>query len=260
MPTFLTTREVQDLINVDRSTVYRMAEDGRLPAVKVGRQWRFPADRMAEHLGLEESPPPEPAPRAADGPTDLHQLLVPEAAQSIADLLGDLFGVMAVVTDMEGRPLTSVANECGFYAAVADRPEAVEACLDGWRLLAEEPDLAPRFVPSHLGFLCARSFIRVGDRLVGMVIVGGVTPPVWPPSESFVAEIATELGVPSGVLLDRVDQTWDVDIAQQDRIVDLLPRVSDLISQLATARSQLLAKLGAIAALAGPAPSQGSEP
>ena len=260
MPTFLTTREVQDLINVDRSTVYRMAEDGRLPAVKVGRQWRFPADRMAEHLGMEApGPVPDPTPPGADGPTDLHQLLVPEAAQSIADLLGDLFGVMAVVTDMNGRPLTSVANECGFYAAVADRPEAVDACLDGWRLLAEEPDLAPSFVPSHLGFLCARSFIRVGDRLVGMVIVGGVTPPVWPPSRSFVAEIAAELGVPADALLDRVDQTWDVDSAQQERILDLLPRVSDLISQLATARSQLLAKLGAIAALAGSAPSQGSE-
>ena len=53
MVTFLTTREMQDLINVDRSTVYRMAEDGRLPGIKVGRQWRFPAARVAEQLGIE---------------------------------------------------------------------------------------------------------------------------------------------------------------------------------------------------------------
>lgn len=119
MGTFLTTREIQDLINVDRSTVYRMAEDGRLPGVKVGRQWRFPAARVAEQLGLDR-PSAETA-GARPSRWELRQLLVPEAAQSVADLLGDLFGVMAVVTDMDGRPLTSVAHPCGFYAAVADR-------------------------------------------------------------------------------------------------------------------------------------------
>ncbi len=46
MAVYLTTREVQDLFKVDRSTIYRMAEDGRLPAVKVGRQWRFPSERI----------------------------------------------------------------------------------------------------------------------------------------------------------------------------------------------------------------------
>ena len=42
MTTYLTAKDLQDLIRVDKSTIYRMAEDGRLPAVKVGRQWRFP--------------------------------------------------------------------------------------------------------------------------------------------------------------------------------------------------------------------------
>ena len=42
----LTALEVQELLHIDRSTVYRMAEDGRLPAIRVGRSWRFPADRI----------------------------------------------------------------------------------------------------------------------------------------------------------------------------------------------------------------------
>ena len=42
----LTAREIQDLFQVDRSTVYRMAEDGRLPAIKIGKQWRFPAEQI----------------------------------------------------------------------------------------------------------------------------------------------------------------------------------------------------------------------
>ena len=58
MTTFLTTQDVQALLHVDKSTVYRMAEDGRLPGVKVGRQWRFPADQIADQLGVPTTPAP----------------------------------------------------------------------------------------------------------------------------------------------------------------------------------------------------------
>ncbi|MGI9612295.1 MAG: PocR ligand-binding domain-containing protein [Acidimicrobiales bacterium] len=255
MTTFLTTREVQDLINVDRSTVYRMAEDGRLPGIKVGRQWRFPADRIADQLGLDA---PSPTARAGEEahtlprPQSLHQLLPPDAAQTIANLLGDLFGTMAVVTGIDGRPLTSVANQCGLYAAIGERPKAVEASLRCWRHLAAEPELEPSFVASHLGFLCARSFIRVGSRLVGMVIVGGITPTVWPPPDHEIERVARELNMSQAALADVIEQTWDVDPDRQQWILALLPRVADLISQLASARSQLLSKLDAIATLAGP--------
>jgi len=43
MTEMLTAKEMQDLLQVDRSTIYRMAEAGQLPAVKVGKQWRFPS-------------------------------------------------------------------------------------------------------------------------------------------------------------------------------------------------------------------------
>ena len=54
------------MINVDLSTVYRMAEDGRLPAIKVGRQWRFPADRVAELLGVSPARTAPPAVPSSD--------------------------------------------------------------------------------------------------------------------------------------------------------------------------------------------------
>lgn len=37
----LTVVEVADLLRINKSTVYRMAKQGRLPATRVGRQWRF---------------------------------------------------------------------------------------------------------------------------------------------------------------------------------------------------------------------------
>jgi len=39
--TFLTTEEVLDYLQVNLRTVYRLIKAGKIPAVRVGRQWRF---------------------------------------------------------------------------------------------------------------------------------------------------------------------------------------------------------------------------
>ena len=39
--TFLTTEEVLEYLNVNLRTVYRLIKAGNIPAVRVGRQWRF---------------------------------------------------------------------------------------------------------------------------------------------------------------------------------------------------------------------------
>jgi excisionase family DNA binding protein len=37
----LTLMEVAALLRVPKSTVYKLAQDGRVPAFKVGKHWRF---------------------------------------------------------------------------------------------------------------------------------------------------------------------------------------------------------------------------
>lgn len=257
MATLLSTKDLQELINVDKSTIYRMAEDGRLPAIKVGRQWRFPAEKIGEMLGGLTASPRPVAPSGAA--SDLGVLLVADTAEAVVELVADLFGVMAVITDMAGRPITDVANPNGYFRAIADRPDAIAKCAEGWRELGEDGGLESRFKPSHLGFLCSRTFIRVGNELVGMLIVGGIAPKQWPPSEEFLAGVAAELGVPMATLAAHVDETYSVDESRQQWILSLLPRISDLISRLAGARNQLLDKLDAIAALAGSDAAKRSE-
>lgn len=253
--TLLTTKEVQDLFKVDKSTIYRMAEDGRIPAVKVGRQWRFPADQLDSLLGgaapttLAPSPPAPPT-----GELALEAVLPAETAQTVADLAAELFGVMAVVTDMEGNSLSTVANPCGYFAAVFEDKYTADHCADSWRKLGEEIDLEPRFLPSHLGFLCARSFIRHGHRLVGMLIVGGVAPAEWPPPEAHVAAVAADTGVAPEIVREHIEEVYWLDEPHQKWIVRNLSRMSDLLSQLAEGRGRLIAKLERIAALAGADP------
>ena len=232
-----------------------MAEDGRLPAVKVGRQWRFPADRVELLLGAGNGPVAADMdiPEQEGEGLALSTVLPPDTAQAIADLAADLFGVMAVVTDMNGRALTTVANPCGYFTAVYDSVYTPDRCSEGWRRLGEEIDLEPHFLPSHLGFLCARSFIRVGANLAGMVIVGGVAPATWPPDQSEIAAVAAETGTPEHVIREHIREVYWIDVSHQDWIVRNLSRFSDLISHLADGHGRLVQKLETIAALAGAA-------
>lgn len=249
--TLLTSKQVQEIFQVDRSTIYRMAEDGRLPAVKVGRQWRFPADRVESLLGRPGETARIVPETTAPTPALLDAFLPRDTAQAVADLAADLFGVMAVVTDMTGRALTTVSNPCGYFTAVYDSVYSPDRCSDGWRRLGEEIDLEPQFLPSHLGFLCARSFIRIGTNLAGMVIVGGVAPQTWPPPTEEIAAVSAETGTSESAILAHINEVYWIDQPHQDWIVRNLSRFSDLISLLADGHGQLVQKLDTIAALIG---------
>jgi excisionase family DNA binding protein len=200
---FLTTQQVQDLLDVDASTIYRMAGDGRLPAVRIGRQWRFPAteiEAMLRPAGTPMDPSVPSTDRAAatvavgDGATrgattaapfgqpitlpppdeaPLPPALVLAALEAIAPALG----VAMVVTDLDGRPLTPIVNPAPAIIARSQDPEFTAACSREWRGFAHEPHLAPRLAPGRFGFLCAHSFVRSGPTLLAMVLAGGIAAP-----------------------------------------------------------------------------------
>jgi hypothetical protein len=161
---------------------------------------------------------------------------------------------------MEGNPLTGVANPCGLFDAIQSVPGTLEKCIEGWKEFGDDVDLTPRFIPSHIGFLCSRGFVRVGAELKGMVIVGGIAPDEWPPSDEQVAALAAELGMPDDQIADHADEVFYLDEAHMQWILSLLPSVGTLISHLADERGNLVTKLEAIASLAsGPAMTR-SEP
>lgn len=59
MQNLLTVKEVAALLRVSAQTLYKMLEQGEIPAVKVGSQWRFDRDRIREWL-LQRSSEPTP--------------------------------------------------------------------------------------------------------------------------------------------------------------------------------------------------------
>ena len=57
---FLSTEELADWLGVPRYTVEREAREGRLPARKVGRAWRFSRTAILEHFRGSDAQPRHP--------------------------------------------------------------------------------------------------------------------------------------------------------------------------------------------------------
>jgi excisionase family DNA binding protein len=87
---FLTTEEVLEYLQVNLRTVYRLIKAGKIPAVRVGRQWRFRkrdidawldsqrTQQMSGSIPAIPAPPPRP---------NRHRVLVVDDEASIRDLL-----------------------------------------------------------------------------------------------------------------------------------------------------------------------------
>ncbi len=256
-----TAKDVQTLLHVDRSTVYRMAESGRLPAIKIGRQWRFPADQFQAWLKQQSTDLPATADPAsplaaplapsvaAFPPEDFQALLPLDCVQLIQDTFADTIGTMLVITDMDGNPVTAVSNPCGLFALVSRFPDSVKLCVADWARMGAELDLEPKLIRSHLGLLGARAFIRVGTELKGMVVIGGIAPDTWPPAPEDVQVMARKFGLTADDFLPHVNEVFYLDAPQQTLALSVVQRVATIVTHIITERIILVSKLNSIAEL-----------
>ncbi len=252
MTDLLTTKQVQALLRVDRTTIYRMVEGGQLPAVRVGKQWRFARheiERWLQQARVRPAPelamPAETSPSEADtAADDLRSALPVACAQLIQDMFAEMLGVMMIVTDMQGQPITQVSNPCGFFAALVEKhPDVLAKCVHTWQQLAGDPSLAPKFSRSEMDLLCARGLIRVGTELKGMVVIGGIAPETWPPCDERLSTMAEALGVSLDDLRANLDAVYRLDRMAQARALQYVQRIADVFSHMIEDRSQALGRL-----------------
>lgn len=55
----MTAQEVADYLRLDKATIYRLAQAGEIPAVKVGRTWRFKKELIDEWFRQQAKRPAE---------------------------------------------------------------------------------------------------------------------------------------------------------------------------------------------------------
>ena len=159
-----------------------------------------------------------PSGGAASGDsTALRELLPATCSQLIQDAFADILGVMMVITDMQGQPVTEISNPCGFYTALARGQDAVAQCVHSWQQMAASPAMEPKFYTSEMGLLCARGLIRAGSTLKGMVVIGGIAPEAWPPSPEQLACLAATFSLSTGDVVANAGAVFRLDKAAQER-------------------------------------------
>src|SRR6266567_2391801 len=106
--TFLTTEEVLEYLQVNLRTVYRLIKAGKIPAVRVGRQWRFRKRDIDAWLESQRSRQPvraaTPA-RPIAAPVGRPRVLVADDEASVRDLLSKTLALAEYDVDVspDGR-------------------------------------------------------------------------------------------------------------------------------------------------------------
>ena len=84
---FLTTEEVLEYLQINLRTVYRLIKAGKIPAVRVGRQWRFRKRDIDAWLDSQGTGPVVPAAAGAQARNGKTRVLVVDDEESIRELL-----------------------------------------------------------------------------------------------------------------------------------------------------------------------------
>jgi excisionase family DNA binding protein len=112
--TFLTTEEVLEYLQVNLRTVYRLIKAGKIPAVRVGRQWRFRKRDIDAWLDSQRprggsraaaAAPATAAPSRPAGGNARPRVLVVDDEASIRDLLSKTLALAEYDVDVapDGR-------------------------------------------------------------------------------------------------------------------------------------------------------------
>jgi len=56
MPQIMTTRELAKYLKLHEITICKYAADGRIPAIRIGRVWRFDKDAIDKWIGEGTAP------------------------------------------------------------------------------------------------------------------------------------------------------------------------------------------------------------
>jgi len=239
MDDLLTTKEVQELLSVDRTTVYRMLKDGRLSGVKIGQQWRFPRREIDILLGEQ----PIIFADMGDHPLPVRDV------QPIQDVFAELAEVGAVTTDMDGRALTMISNSCAYCNMIRSTESGRLACSASWRKLAKYSERQTDFFTCHAGLSYARARIDVTNEHPAMLVTGQfyANQPDWDEERGVARKTAVLHNLNEEVMAEAITEISVFNKRKRAQIRTWLSKTAGALERTIRERMELARRLKTIA-------------
>lgn len=256
MDDWLTTKQLMDLLQVDRTTIYRMLNEGRLPAVRVGGQWRFSRQAIDTWLHGQNALPPttaKPLAPAAAASAPLDPAILPlSCLQPIQEVFAQTSEVGAVTTDVRGKPIVEMSNPGSFCRLILSTAAGRRKCQASWQKLARQHTAPPRLEKCHAGLTYARGRILVADQFIAMFFVGQfvVDDPAALRAAANLARVARACGVAESKLARAAQAVRVMPHARAERMLGLLQLVADTFSHIGQERLDLTTRLKKVAEIA----------
>lgn len=237
----ITVRELEDLLQVDRTTIYTLLKSGQLPGFKVGGQWRFSQQDIG--IWLKEQKTGQTG--LASSSSDVLPLYY---IQSIQDIFAEATSLGSIVTRLNGEPLTRISNPCDFCNFVQSTPHGFQRCVDSWRDLAAKPEKKPKLYACHAGLLYSRTRIKVENQFVAVVFAGQcIIDGQIETFASMIDQVAAACDLNPVQLHNLQSSIHFCTFESAERSMNLLERLGAILSKIGQERLVLLRKLSHIA-------------
>jgi excisionase family DNA binding protein len=265
MDTLLTVRQLQDLLQVDRITIYRMLDDGRLRGFKVGGQWRFSRQTIEGWLHEQQArlealePPGVPAVGSPLPPSP--DALPLSCIQAIQGIFAQALGVAAVTTAPDGTPIAPIANSCRFCNLILDTKAGRQRCISSWRAAAAGAGSAvgpatgsgSQLTTCHAGLCYVWGRIEVEGQFVAAVHAGQFLD--RSPDKAGRPVDLTELAAATRLEIQDLQAALALvpvlDPDRQQQVTHLLQQMAATFSEIGAERLNLLGRLQHIAEITG---------
>jgi excisionase family DNA binding protein len=191
---FLTTEEVLEYLQVNLRTVYRLIKAGKIPAVRVGRQWRFRKRDIDAWLDSQRSrnePPAPPVQGQAQQRPGRHRVLVVDDEASIRELLSKTLALAEYDVDTAADATSALdrMRSAGYDLLIADLKMPG---MDGLTLIRQA-----KRIKSDLPVIIITGFSTESSAIeaVNLGVAGYLTKPFRVPQ--VLAAAAKALGAPA---------------------------------------------------------------
>lgn len=246
MNTLYTVRQVQDILKVDRITIYRMLQDGRLKGIKIGQQWRFSQDEVERLLGkVDTGISNSPQMTLADSSFPTH------CVQTIQNLFSEISNLPGLTVDLNGELLTEISKPSSMMIQMLGNIQGREKCRDTWKQIVIESATRNGVMQTEEGFYFAAAPVYDMDAHIGAFVSGQFYAYKPDPYEEAhrVTEIARKYQLDATMLQEEIKHTPVIPVEKHPEVSAWVLAASHAMQSILKERTGFLLRLQQIADL-----------